>query len=241
MDGDLLILTNRGRGIRFGLDQVSVQGRSARGVRGIRLDGKDSVVDAVIVPSESDPTEKLMVAVFTRAGTMKRTPLEQHPTQKRGGKGLNFIVSRARNPHDCLSIHACHPKDSFEVIETNGEEMPLAASKIPVTTREGKGFNPLPLKRGVRLALVVHEPWTPSDDVDEGADDEFDASPGAEDTDTVQDIPAAPDPDAAEAAPEVALEASTAFRDLKESLDEGSTNGQGTLPGLSDPDDGAAS
>ena len=164
-------------------------------------------------------------------------------------KGLNFIVSRARKPHDCLSIHACRPKDSFEVVETNGEELPLAASKIPVTTREGKGFNPLPLKRGVRLALVVHEPWTPSDDSDgdsedEGEGGELEAALTTEDTDTVQDIPAAPDPEAAAPAPrepEAGLESSEAFRDLKATLEEGTTNGQGVLPGLSAPDDESSS
>jgi len=300
MEGDVLLLTRRGRGIRFGLDQVSVQGRGARGVRGIKLEAGDEVVDVVIVPTESDPKAKLMAAVFTREGGMKRTPIEQFPVQRRGGKGVGFIVHRARRPHECLSIHACVPADSFEVVNTNGEEMPVPASKIPVTTRDGKGFNPLSLKRGVAIALVVHEPHV--DDAPEGGEDPSgggdederaaSAQPAADDAapemaaadeaaaqkppvekakaskgkaskgkaskgkaskakatkaaasaksraelDTVQDIPAAPDPEAsssqASEAPEnPGLVSHEAFQDLKASLSD--ENGQALLPGLDD-------
>jgi topoisomerase-4 subunit A len=294
LEGDLLLLSRRGKGVRFGLDQVSVQGRSARGVRGMKLEPTDEIADAVIVPVDSDETHKLTVAVFTREGSMKRSLLNQHPLQRRGGKGLNFIVHRARKPHDCLSVHVCGPRDSFEVVDTDGVELPLAASKIPVTVREGKGFNPLALKRGVQIALVAYVPWKPEGDGTGGSDGDDEDGPhgdvsgdvtdpedgheasaeaipeaepepstpkkskaktsvkkqkvansGREAQDTVQDIEAAPDPEATQPEPSSSSNASTAdvgqgpetsaaFRNVRAALEDIEGNVQARLPGLDD-------
>lgn len=156
--GELLLMTRSGRGIRFPMDQVSEQGRSARGVRGMVVHESDVVRDAVSIPAESD---HMMVAVFTEVGSMKRTPVDQHPVQRRGGKGLQLIIPKARKPHRCVAVHVCGPKDNFEVVDSEGAEQILPAARIPVTVRDGKGFKPITVRRGTHVALVSLLPWQP--------------------------------------------------------------------------------
>ena len=78
-------------------------GRSAAGVRAIKLNEGDAVVSADIINSNDD-IEKLTVLTISSKGYGKRTPLEDYKTQSRGGKGLknyklvgenNFVVYSA--------------------------------------------------------------------------------------------------------------------------------------------------
>ncbi len=156
--GELILMTTLGRGIRFGVDEVSVQGRSARGVAGMRTDTDDAVQDVVLVP---EPSDELLCAVFTESGKAKLTPLSDFPKQKRGGKGVRVIVARAKAPHRCKSIHICVPEDSFEVVDTQGLEHPVEAVRIPITRRDGNAWTMVNLKGGAQVALVEHRPVLP--------------------------------------------------------------------------------
>ncbi|MFT5433026.1 MAG: topoisomerase-4 subunit A, partial [Myxococcota bacterium] len=78
--GHILIATREGNCIRFPMSEVSVQGRSAGGVRGIRLPTGDRVVDCAVV----DEAEDGEVGIITEEGRAKRTPLDLYPAQRRG-------------------------------------------------------------------------------------------------------------------------------------------------------------
>jgi topoisomerase-4 subunit A len=156
--GELILMTTLGRGIRFGVDEVSVQGRAARGVAGMRTDTDDGVQDVVLVP---EPSDDLLCAVFTESGKAKLTPLSDFPKQKRGGKGVRVIVARAKAPHRCASIHVCSTEDSFEVVDTQGAEHPVEAIRIPITRRDGNAWTMVNLKDGALVALVEHRPVLP--------------------------------------------------------------------------------
>ncbi|MCB9728210.1 MAG: DNA topoisomerase 4 subunit A [Deltaproteobacteria bacterium] len=156
--GELLLMTTLGRGIRFGVDEVSVQGRSARGVAGMKTEAGDAVRDVVLVP---EPRDDLLCAVFTESGKAKLTPLSDFPKQRRGGKGVRVIVARAKAPHRCAAIHVCSPEDSFEVVDTQGLEHPVDAVRIPITRRDGNAWTMVNLKDGALVALVEHRPDLP--------------------------------------------------------------------------------
>ncbi|MCA9516858.1 MAG: hypothetical protein KC635_18075, partial [Myxococcales bacterium] len=118
LSGDLLAMSHYGQGIRFSLSEVSVQGRAAKGVIGMRVDANDYIRDLLIVPEDAE----LQIAVFTASGRAKLTPLEQFPKQRRGGKGVRMIISRARGPHECVALAATSGDDGFEVVDTLGHE-----------------------------------------------------------------------------------------------------------------------
>lgn len=86
---DVVITTADGQSIRFHETDVRPMGRSASGVRGIKLkDDKDRVVAMDIVPKESADRE---VLVLSQHGYGKRTLLKQFKVQKRGGSGMKAM------------------------------------------------------------------------------------------------------------------------------------------------------
>ncbi len=159
LEGDCLILTQSGQGIRFPVAEVSVQGRAAKGVRAMKVEDGDSVRDAIVVPP--DPT--LQIATFTLSGRSKLSPLEQYPRQRRGGKGVRMIISRSGTPHHCVAISGCSTRDTFLIVDSQGKEHALPAKAIPVTRRDGNAWDLVKLPGDVHVALVEHVPAAPEE------------------------------------------------------------------------------
>jgi DNA gyrase subunit A len=90
-DYELLLVTANGQGIRFVEDDVRPVGRSAGGIRGIRLKGDDRVVGACAVAHEE------IVVIATEQGFAKRTEVDEFAVQTRGGAGLKAAkIDKAR-------------------------------------------------------------------------------------------------------------------------------------------------
>ena len=79
---EIVLVSRSGYAIRFHEDDARPMGRTAAGVRGMRIDGDDEVLAMAVV---SDVDHLLVV---TENGYGKRTPMLRYPTQKRGGKGV---------------------------------------------------------------------------------------------------------------------------------------------------------
>jgi DNA gyrase subunit A len=81
-DDDLLLVSRRGNAIRFHESDARPMGRSAAGVRGMRLDEDDAVLAMAHAKDED------FLLVVTDRGYGKRTPIDAYPTQRRGGRGV---------------------------------------------------------------------------------------------------------------------------------------------------------
>jgi topoisomerase-4 subunit A len=152
--GDLLLLTKLGQGIRFDVSEVSVQGRAAKGVTGLKIDSDDEIVDALVLTAEEASDPNLGIAIFTRSGRGKLSPLEQFPKQHRGGKGVRMIIARVQNRHECVAISATQSGDGFEVVDSNGQEHYVEARRIPEVRRDGNAFTIVTLKEGALVTTV---------------------------------------------------------------------------------------
>lgn len=84
-DQEVLLTTAKGQAIRFKEKDVRVMGRTASGVRGIRLKKEDEVVGMSVVSKEKETGELLII---TKNGYGKRSKLSQYKIQKRGGSGI---------------------------------------------------------------------------------------------------------------------------------------------------------
>jgi DNA gyrase subunit A len=93
---DILLFNDAGKVIRFPEDEVRAMGRSARGVRGITLSEKQSVI-ALIIATPEDVQAAPAVLTATRNGYGKRTPLTEYPAHHRGGQGVISIQASERN------------------------------------------------------------------------------------------------------------------------------------------------
>ncbi len=85
--------SHNGKSIRFNESDARPMGRTARGVRGMMLEGDDEIIGMEVV---SDATASTLVTV-TETGYGKRTSLSEYRVQSRGGKGIITIKTGGRN------------------------------------------------------------------------------------------------------------------------------------------------
>lgn len=82
-NSQIMIAAKGGKAIRFDEEAVRPMGRTASGVRGIRLDGGDEAIGMVVVTDIENDT----ILVVSEKGYGKRTSIEDYRTTNRGGKG----------------------------------------------------------------------------------------------------------------------------------------------------------
>ncbi|MEE8587033.1 MAG: DNA gyrase subunit A [Acidobacteriota bacterium] len=131
---DILLCTRRGKAIRFSENDVRKMGRTARGVRGIRIKGGDELVSLeVIDPAEE---EEIDVLAVTAKGFGKRTPVSAYRRQGRGGQGvINIRTTRRNGP----VVGVCEVRQDSEVvlITSRGKIIRLLAGQIRQTQSRG--------------------------------------------------------------------------------------------------------
>ncbi|HRD65192.1 MAG TPA: DNA gyrase subunit A [Candidatus Competibacter sp.] len=87
---DIMLFTDAGKAVRFAETEVRDMGRSARGVRGIRVDEAQKVIALIVVGEGA-------VLTVTENGFGKRTPVDDYPRKARGGHGVIAIQTSERN------------------------------------------------------------------------------------------------------------------------------------------------
>jgi len=93
-DNDIILVASTGKSVRFHEGDVRPMGRTATGVRGIKIDDQDRVISLISIdPSSADQ----QVLIGTEKGFGKRTPVSDFPVQKRGGQGVIAIQTKGRN------------------------------------------------------------------------------------------------------------------------------------------------
>ena len=170
-DEDLVIATEVGQVIRFPLIQVSVQGRSAKGVRGMGLNHRDRVVSIALVPAawaqatddvpgrDGPLDESVEVVSFTKGSKAKKTPLVMFPRQHRGGKGVRGIVLRNKRPHDVVAIAVTdRPGDEFLVYLADDTSSRVRNEGLRTTRRDGNAFGIPGVPDEATIRAVVHLP-----------------------------------------------------------------------------------
>lgn len=129
---DVVIGTKHGKAIRFNESDVRDMGRSAYGVRGVKLIGEDEVVSTAVV---EDGATLLTV---TENGYGKRTGFEEYRTMNRGGQGVITIDVSIRNGN-VVDIRTVHEDDEIMVTTSNGIIIRVPVSGIRVQGRNTQG------------------------------------------------------------------------------------------------------
>lgn len=148
---DVVISTAQGQAIRFSEKDARPMGRSARGVRGIRLREGDQVIGMDAVDNDA------YIFVISEYGYGKRTKVDQFTPHKRGGVGIRAaVVNKKTGP---LVNVARLKGDDQEVIiiSTQGQTIRLGLKDIPMLGRATQGVRIMRMNEGdsvVSLALV---------------------------------------------------------------------------------------
>ncbi len=132
---DLLLGTRNGWAIRFREETVRPMGRSARGVRGIKLrDANDYVIGMAAVPRDAPAT---LLTVCER-GYGKRTVSTDYPTKNRGGKGVITIKTTERNG-SVVGLRLVVDDDDLMLITSRGKLIRMPVGGIPTIGRNTQG------------------------------------------------------------------------------------------------------
>ncbi|MBQ9019944.1 DNA gyrase subunit A [Candidatus Saccharibacteria bacterium] len=146
---DIIISTSAGQAVRFNENEVRGMGRSAKGVRGMRLRPKDEVVGMDIV---TDPKQKLIV--ISANGYGKATNVANFPVHKRGGVGIKSAAVTAKTGA-IVAVHTLDP-EAKEVImmSTKGQAIRVATAEIPTLGRATQGVRIMKLSEGDSVASI---------------------------------------------------------------------------------------
>lgn len=150
---EIILAVQSGRAIRFNERDVRPMGRTAAGVRGIRVadDGTDSVVGMVCVdPADTATT----ILVVSEKGMGKRSALEEYRTQSRGGKGIKTINITAKTGH-LVAIKTVTDEKDLIITTTNGVTIRTAANELRVMGRATQGVRLIRLDEGDDIADVA--------------------------------------------------------------------------------------
>jgi DNA gyrase subunit A len=143
----IVLGTRNGMAIHFDEKQVRSIGRVSRGVRGIKLRAKDTVVDMVIAE------EKASLLTVCENGYGKRTSLDDYRPQSRGGVGLINIKTTARNGK-VVALKAVQDEDELMMITANGIIIRTGLEQIRSIGRNTQGVRLIKLKAGDKLVAV---------------------------------------------------------------------------------------
>ena len=146
---DIIISTSAGQAIRFNEADVRAMGRSAMGVRGMRLRPKDEVVGMDIV---TDPKQKLIAVSANGYG--KSTLVANFPTHKRGGVGIKVAAVTAKTG-PIVAVHTLDPEASEVIMmSSNGQAIRVAVKDIPTLGRATQGVRIMRMTDGDTVASI---------------------------------------------------------------------------------------
>jgi DNA gyrase subunit A len=140
---DILLFSSSGKAIRFHEDDVRPMGRTAAGVRGIRLSEDHEVIALLIVR-----TGEILTA--TTNGFGKRTRVDEFPVQGRGGQGVIAIQTTERNGRMVGAIQV-DPGDEVVLISSLGTLVRTPVEGISEQGRNTQGVRLIRLDDGDRL------------------------------------------------------------------------------------------
>ena len=146
---EIIISTSAGQAIRFNEADVRAMGRSAMGVRGIRLRPKDEVVGMDVV---TDPNQKLIAIAANGYG--KATLVSNFPTHKRGGVGIKVAAVTAKTGN-IVAVHTLDPEASEVIMmSTKGQAIRVAVKEIPTLGRATQGVRIMKMAEGDTVASL---------------------------------------------------------------------------------------
>lgn len=123
-DEQLILVSERGMSIRFKTDNIGSVGRTAIGVRGMKIAEGDRVVAALPINKDTDE-----LAIFSQYGMAKRTPLKEYPIQGRDGKGT---ITYKPNDTTGVVVSAALVEDKDNVLVVGDQtSICISAKDIP--------------------------------------------------------------------------------------------------------------
>lgn len=148
---DIIIASKHGKSIRFDENQVRAMGRTAKGVRGIKLAESDTVIGMEQAEREGVQPDVLSVC---ENGYGKRTEFGEYRTQNRGGSGVITIKTTQRNG-EVAGIKLVDESKDLMVITEKGMAIRIRCEEIRSVGRNAQGVRLVKLDEGDKISRVA--------------------------------------------------------------------------------------
>lgn len=147
-ENELMLITKNGKAIRFKESDVRPMGRTATGVRGIKLEGDDGVVTMEIVDSDSK------ILVVSENGYGKRTSLVEYKVQTRGGKGI-LTYNITDKTGNVIGAKMVKDGENLMIINTSGVLIRIKIDDISVSGRKTSGVRLMRTGDDIQLVAIA--------------------------------------------------------------------------------------
>jgi DNA gyrase subunit A len=144
---DVMLFASNGKAVRFAEDEVRPMGRTAHGVRGIRLAPDAQVESLIVVEGEGD------ILTASENGYGKRTPVEAYPRKGRGTQGVIALAASARNG-DLVGAIQLTGQHEILLISDKGTLVRTRASEISQVGRNTQGVTLIRVGDGEKLIAL---------------------------------------------------------------------------------------
>ena len=161
-DDHVLLITKNGKGIRFPETNTRSMGRSTSGMRGIKLEKDDEVIDMSIFPGREEKPKDLRKKFFRNLLTIsdkglgKRTPVHLFPVQRRAGKGVKASVVNEKTGKLAAAVMVTQETEQIIITSKTGQVIKLPAKNVPKLGRATQGVILMRFaKKGDAVAAVA--------------------------------------------------------------------------------------
>ncbi|HLS31188.1 MAG TPA: DNA gyrase subunit A [Flavobacteriaceae bacterium] len=151
-DSQVLLATKEGQCIRFEEEKTRSVGRTAMGVRGIRLGGEDDEVIGMVTVHENEPD--VAILSVSENGYGKRTSLEDYRVTNRGGKGVKTLNITEKTGH-LVSLKKVTDDDDLMIINRSGVAIRIAVDNLRIMGRATQGVRLINLREDDAIAAVA--------------------------------------------------------------------------------------
>jgi DNA gyrase subunit A len=143
----IMLLSDAGKSVRFSETDVRVMGRTAGGVRGMRIAENQQVISMIKVEEGGS------ILTATENGYGKRTKVNDYPLKGRGGQGVISIVTNERNGKIVGAVQVQND-DEIMMITNNGTLVRVAVAEIGEMGRNTQGVRLIRLTNGEKLVEI---------------------------------------------------------------------------------------
>jgi len=179
---DIMLFSDAGKVVRFFEQDVRPMGRTARGVRGMRMGTNHQLISLVVVDDD-----QLTVLTATEHGFGKRTRVIEYTRHGRGTQGMIAIQTTARNGR-VVAAKLVHSDDEIMLITTGGVLIRTHVNEIREMGRATQGVRLINLGEEEKLAGLAKIVDKDDEAIDPDSDDAIDADNSDEDTSSAPDV-----------------------------------------------------
>ena len=158
--GDIILISTQGKSVRFKEEGARAMGRTASGVRGIKLAENDELVGMEVISGQrlavsSQQKGEITLLTVTENGYGKKTEISEYPVQSRGGKGvLTMKVNDKTGP--VVESKILTPKiENLFLVSQEGQVIRVNPQKISQLGRATQGVRVMRLAKNDRLAATA--------------------------------------------------------------------------------------